>query len=148
MPTIRASVLEDAALLAPFLRPIDAEECLTGSHSPLEALELGINTSDKCWTVVDPDGTILAVFGVRTVQAGLASAWLLMREEFFKYRRRFVRESFDFIKEMKAVQPVLFNYIDVRNTKSLKWLQSLGFTATHLEPEYGKNKLPYYLIVS
>ncbi len=148
MPTIRASVLEDATLLAPFLRPIDAEECLNGSHSPLEALEIGINTSDKCWTVVDPDGTILAVFGVKTVQEGFASAWLLTREEFFKYRRRFVKESHDFIKEMKAVQPTLFNYIDIRNTKSLKWLQSLGFTATHLEPEYGLNKLPYYLIVS
>ena len=39
---------------------------------------------------------------------------------------------------------ILFNYIDKRNTISIRWLKMLGFKFTNLITEYGYQQKPFY----
>ena len=148
MAYVRKALLGDAFILAPKLRPIDVQECLAVFSTPLEALSSAIQNSKASWTIVEDDGTVIGSFGVSESSVKFVGyAWLLASEELHKHSKRFLKQSRAFVAEMKQHYPVLINYVDVRNTKSLLWLKWLGFTIDTKPIEYGLLKLPHFKFV-
>jgi len=41
----------------------------------------------------------------------------------------------------------LYNFVDKRNTKALRWLKFIGFNIIEEIPEYGYSKIPFYLVL-
>ena len=61
-----------------------------------------------------------------------------------KYKLEFYKLSIEYLNTFMDSYNVLFNYVDQRNTQSIRWLKSLGFQFTKLVPEYGYERKPFY----
>jgi hypothetical protein len=59
----------------------------------------------------------------------------------------FLRQSRIELKKLQKLYPVLFNYIDARNTVHLKWLLYMGFTVIQKHEVFGYSGLPFYEFV-
>ena len=117
--------------LAPRLRPEDIVEITVASPELEleEILNLCVDTSTDTYAVVDDDDGCVALFGVRDMDEDSGIPWFLSCELFFsKYKRRFIKEGPEYLKKLFGSKKHLYNYVSKDNTRSQKWLQSLGFT--------------------
>lgn len=144
MATVRDSIQEDCYEVAKRMRNQDREEVWASNHlSPIEAAMFSFKHSTSCLTV-ERKGFAVAMFGI--VPANLlgcsASIWLLTTDGILGIDKAFVRRSRYFIDYFLNFYPLLYNYADVRNTVSMKWLTYLGCTWGETVP-YGMDKLPF-----
>ena len=117
--------------LAPRLRPEDIVEITVASPNLEleEILNLCVETSTDTYAVVDEEDGCVAIFGVRDMDEDSGIPWFLSCELFFsKYRRRFIKEGPEYLKKLFGSKKHLYNYVSKDNTRSQKWLTSLGFT--------------------
>ena len=117
--------------LAPRLRPEDIIEItVTSPDLELEEiLNLCVDTSTDTYAVVDDDDGCVALFGVRDMDEDSGIPWFLSCELFFsKYKKRFIKEGPEYLKKLFGSKKHLYNYVSQDNTRSQRWLQSLGFT--------------------
>lgn len=117
--------------LAPRLRPEDIIEITVASPELEleEILNLCVETSTDSYAVVDEDDGCVAIFGVRDMDEDSGIPWFLSCELFFtKYKKRFIKEGPEFLKKLFGSKKHLYNYVSQDNTRSQRWLQSLGFT--------------------
>lgn len=116
--------------IADNLRKADLDEIkAAGNSSARECLANGLNVSSKCWVALIDDEPA-CVFGVAPISilGGVGAPWLLGTDKLFKVRRRFLTDSRIYFKEMLKLYPVLQNYVDARNSMSIRWLKWLGFS--------------------
>ena len=117
--------------LAPRLRPEDITEITVASPelNLEEILNLCVESSTDTYAVVDKDDGCVAIFGVRDMDEDSGIPWFLSCELFFsKYKRRFIKEGPEYLKKLFGSKKHLYNYVSKDNTRSQRWLQSLGFT--------------------
>ena len=117
--------------LAPRLRPQDIIEITVASPELEleEILNLCVETSTDSYAVVDEDDGCVAIFGVRDMDKDSGIPWFLSCDLFFtKYKKRFIKEGPEFLKKLFGSKKHLYNYVSQDNTRSQRWLQSLGFT--------------------
>jgi hypothetical protein len=117
--------------LAPRLRPEDIVEITVASPELEleEILNLCVETSTDSYAVVDEDDGCVAIFGVRDMDKDSGIPWFLSCDLFFtKYKKRFIKEGPEFLKKLFGSKKHLYNYVSQDNTRSQRWLQSLGFT--------------------
>ena len=117
--------------LAPRLRPEDILEItVTSPDLELEEiLNLCVESSTDSYAVVDEEDGCVAIFGVRDMDEDSGIPWFLSCELFFtKYKKRFIKEGPEFLKKLFGSKNHLYNYVSQDNTRSQRWLQSLGFT--------------------
>ena len=117
--------------LAPRLRPEDIVEITVASPDLEleEILNLCVDTSTDSYAVVDEEDGCVAIFGVRDMDEDSGIPWFLSCELFFsKYKRRFIKEGPEYLKKLFGSKKHLYNYVSQDNTRSQRWLQSLGFT--------------------
>ena len=117
--------------LAPRLRPEDIVEITVASPNLEleEILNLCVESSTDSYAVVDEEDGCVAVFGVRDMDEDSGIPWFLSCDLFFtKYKKRFIKEGPEFLKKLFGSKKHLYNYVSKDNTRSQKWLQSLGFT--------------------
>ena len=117
--------------LAPRLRPEDIVEITVASPELEleEILNLCVDTSTNSYAVVDEEDGCVAIFGVRDMDEDSGIPWFLSCELFFsKYKRRFIKEGPEYLKKLFGSKKHLYNYVSQDNTRSQRWLQSLGFT--------------------
>ena len=134
--TVRPAIIEDAAAIARNIRECDRLELLASTRlSPEKAIKTSIELSAACWTA-EKDGVPIAVFGVCAIDmlAGVGSPWLLASKDCDSVIVPFVKLTRVYIPVMLKLFPVLENMVDVRNTKSIRWLKRLGFTFYAPEP--------------
>lgn len=125
---VRTSVKEDIDGLKDRLRFEDVQEIKAShNHTPEEALYISLSQSMVCLTV-ENDGLPVAMFGINpeSVWKNEAIVWLLSSPEFHKLRIRFLKHSRRFIKVFLEYYPLLYNFVDCRNTPSIKWLKFCG----------------------
>ena len=67
--------------------------------------------------------------------------------DLFKHTKQFMKECPYWISQMGNGYEYLYNWIDRRNWKSMKWLQFLGFEPKDEMKQYGVGKLPFLLMV-
>ena len=82
----------DAPMLYEDLREEDMMECIGLMHHPRDAVALSFQTSSKCYSVKTTEDGLLACFGVAP-REGFGVAWLLGTRNFYKIKKKFVKES-------------------------------------------------------
>lgn len=143
---IRPAQTGDAEWFAPRLRLADIEELRAASGPDILAtLRRSILFSENAAFVAESEtlGPI-ALFGfARTsMLTDTAVPWcvgtvgLLRRgKALSKFGRKYCRRTLDAF-------PILENYVDVRNTAAIRWLQTIGFTFERPAP-FGDGGLPF-----
>lgn len=150
MEYVRAYQIGDADYLAPRLRERDrAEVAAASGRDPLSALMYSAEHSDLLCTVVDAGGRPVGMFGASAVDDDSASVWLLGSDALVQppLRREFLREGGRFLDHLHAFRPLLFNYVDARNTVHIRWLKWVGFTFIKLHQHYGVEQRPFWEFV-
>lgn len=126
---MRAVEPGDAENLAHRLRLDDINEISAASNlTPLQALEHGASHSMLSWTATIDD-EIICMLGVTPVSmlCGIGCPWLLGSDLIDKHAGAFIKTSATYIPRMLEVFPHLFNLVDARNKKSIRWLKRAGF---------------------
>jgi|TARA_B110000305_G_scaffold190935_1_gene213449 hypothetical protein len=148
---VRPAILKDALELAPKIRKGDREEIqASGNISPLKALVVPF-TQDraKIYSVIGTESEgVIGMFGVAScADPEYGVAWMLSSEKLFKHTKQFIKECPQWIEEMGKGYKYLYNFVDKRNWKSLKWLQYLGFEPSTEIKDYGYGKIPFLLMM-
>lgn len=131
MPYLRPATVADALDLSLNLRLEDEAEVRTVTgDEPVRSLIHGVKHSDMPVAILDNNDSVLALFGVVPVleKPKTGTVWLLAAPGILKYKRRFARESRQWLEAIQAQYDVLCNLVDERNTVHLRWLQWCGFT--------------------
>ena len=147
--SVRESMLEDAARMAPNLRTADLRElqaCCGPDVSPQEVLEAGIKTSKDPRTL-EVDGEPAAIFGVvdaKEEEPSVCIVWLLGTNKIKDVRSYFLRNCKDVLENIGEPYEVLTNFVDARNTVHVKWLRWMGFTLFREVEDYGAESRTFY----
>ena len=129
---VRPPRLGDVEALAATMRAADREE-LVAAHgwTPLWALMRGLEDSTEVWTVV-ADGKVAAMYGV--VELGQYDygerwgiGWLLTSDLVETHKRAFWRACKLHVADLFTRWDGLYNAIDCRHEKAIRWAKRLGF---------------------
>ena len=139
---VRRAFPSDADMLANKLRKSDTNE-VWASHNftPWDAIYSGISNSILSLTITNK-GSVVGCFGINaeSMLGKKAIIWFLSSDELDKIEYRFLRHSRRFVKMFLALYPFLFNYVDVRNKKSIRWLKYCGAKLDKPQPFGVMNK--------
>lgn len=144
------AAVSHAVELAPRLRKADIDELKASTGGdPLELLvEAVLYPGALSRAFLDPaDGSVAGMFGVAPVDEKAGSVWLVSTYAVERYPLRFLRRCKRFLPKLHAYRPLLFNYVDARNTVHLTWLKWLGFSFVALHEHFGVERRPFYEIV-
>lgn len=148
MIEVHQTVPKDVDSLAPRLRQADIDEIRAASGlDPETALTLSRQVSSMCFTVFG-DGKQIAMFGVRPEEnPSIGRIWMLGSEEIHDHRFGFLRRSKSWVDFLQDRYPILYNYIDARNSVHIRWLHWLGFSFINEEHNYGFEQRLFYQFV-
>lgn len=127
---VRTACLEDAYYIASNLRNADRQEieaCYGERGKELYALQRGIEESEICLTISEPQGTPAALLGVVCPSNNWGRVWLLGTNGIEAWSLRFLRHTKEWLERLNFIYPVLYNAVDTRNTLHVKWLKWCGF---------------------
>lgn len=129
-PTESLEYTEDDILrVARKMRSSDRREIMA-SHGaePEYALRQSLAVSTMAWVIRWEDRAI-GFFGVGATSAlsDHGVPWMLATDELDRVGREFLRQSRRCIKKMLERHSFLENWIDVRNTTSIRWAEWCGF---------------------
>lgn len=135
--------------LAENLRPADLDEiAATSEHDPLMSLVMSTILSDMAW-VITSDGRPIAIFGCSPYDQppGEALVWMMGSPEMDARPNAIaiLRNTVPYLRAMHTAYPRLWNHIDARNAKSMRWLAWSGFTVVSEHPGFGRNGELFYL---
>jgi len=151
MAYVRQAIRADVAHLAPKVRKADREEVKASDNISIgEALLAPFKYKHAItFSVIGTEEEhVIAMFGsVPSPEEGYGVAWLLSSDELFNYKKEFIKQCPKWVKELGTPYKAVFNFVDVRNTKTLKWLKYLGFKQMETVENYGHAKRPFVLIV-
>lgn len=123
-----------------------AEVMACSGNTPEQAIRESIQLSEVS-IVYYQDGRPEAIFGVSPFAVGVASPWLLATEEVRKKPREFLHASKYWIASFDDQYGTLFNLVDARHKRAIKWLRYLGFEEVKTHPEYGVARIPFIEMV-
>lgn len=116
----------DGEYIADHIREMDRFECeAVGYANPLEAINEGVEKSDRAWTFCY-GGVPLCVFGDVPDSAGGAVIWELGTDEIRHHKRAFMEKSKLTIGAMLNKYEYLTNVVCMDNRASVRWLKWLG----------------------
>lgn len=120
--------------IAKRMRQADRDEVSAMSdRTPGEALAYSLRKSACAWTgIIDGRPEVMFGVGDLNILAGVGAPWLLGTDAVEVHAREFLRLSVDFRDQLLRRYPIMRNFVDDRNTISIRWLKWLG--ATVLEP--------------
>ena len=142
----RLATPEDVELLIENLREADRQELIASDGDPAEAIRRSVRES--AWAVaIWLDGGFAAITGVAPIDGLLgsrASPWMLGTPHVDRYPSALVRVGRQYCDVMLQQYPHLLNFVDTRNTRSIRWLRRLGFTI-HPAHVFGGRTHPFHL---
>lgn len=136
----------DIGHIAKHLRAADKQE-LRAVHGAVvsfsDLLSRAVLLSSHVWVATDEEPVCL--FGVAPVSllGGVGSPWMLGTERTFEHPRTLVSAGQQYLRVMQSHYAELFNYVDARNDRSIRWLKHLGFAFSPARP-YGVQGLPFH----
>lgn len=144
--TVRPPRSTDFPYLADHLRAADRAEVLAacGQVNVLETLVRCAARSSHAWVWAEGE-TPVAIFGVTPISllGGVGSPWLLGTDAVFDHPRALMADSRRYLSLVRETYPILYNYVDARNARSIRYLRRLGFTL-HEPAPYGALGLPFH----
>lgn len=136
---------EHVAQVAERMRQEDIDEVWAASHqTPFEGLARSVLVSrDTSAGLVN--GRAVCMFGVASLMllSDAGYPWLLGTTELPRHARKFLRESVGALAKMKRDYAVLSNFVDARNTLSIRWLRWLGFEIKEPIP-FGPDRMLFH----
>ena len=144
MDNARISTMDDVYHIAANMRKDDRNEVFaSGGMSPLKAMKKSFEYTEDCATFL-VNGKPAAMFGLK--HTGLITRtgipWLLGTDDIQK-------DVYGFLKLSKVLYnygisrcDYMYNFVDVRNTESQKWLKWMGFDVEEAQP-YGLFGMPF-----
>ena len=149
--TWRKSILSDVVELAANMRQEDKEEVLAYSgSSPQEALFYCFFNSKPCMTMVGRKGNLMGMYGVVPCSPKVGRIWMLGHKTMindYKDVRDFLKYSPIELQKFHCNYPLLYNYVDERNTTHIKWIKWMGFSIIKKHATFGAAGLPFYEFV-
>jgi len=136
-----------AHAMAPHMRKKDAAEVWAAyHHCPKEALVRSLRASTSAWTVL-VDGTPVMMFGVGSFNLldCQGHPWLLATDKIRNLGTRIIRGTRKYLDIMLEMYPELVNYVDARQTSTLRWLRWCGFSI-HEAQDFGAEGLPFHKV--
>ena len=148
---VRPAKLADSLELAPKIRKGDRQEIMASDGaSPLEALVIPFTQKNaKIYSIIGTQSEgVIGMFGsTPSKEKGYGVVWLLSSEDLFKHTKQFIQECPKWINDMSKGYEYVYNFVDERNWKSLKWLQFLGFEPKRKIGDFGIGKMPFLLMM-
>lgn len=144
MPVTKAHV----ASVASRMRACDRREIWASSRSaPLASLRRGVSSSVMTYTGL-VEGRPVCILGVApaSLLSGVGTPWMLATAGLERAARPMLRLSLPIVEVMNETFPVLVNFVDARNVKTVRWLEWLGFTVDPAAP-HGAEGLPFHRFV-
>jgi hypothetical protein len=141
---VRQSTQDDVEYLCDNLRPEDREEVLASHGSTREALQIGFDESEECWTITVKDtGEIAGIYGLAKYDDDVAVPWLLTTPAIKKVWLPFLRGSRKWVEEANQKYPLLTNAVDADYTVAINWLRFVGFTFIKKHEKWGVGNKPF-----
>ena len=132
--------------LAPFLKEADKQEIQAASgHPPLTALLESLVLSEESYAILKR-GEVIGLFGLASKE-GIGIPWFLSSSAIKSDPKFITMLALKALSAFHKSYPLLMNFCDARNTKTLKWLAWCGFKFTALIPDYGVEKRPFYQFI-
>jgi hypothetical protein len=127
--------------IASNLRPEDRDEIEAMSGlDPLVSLTASVMASDMCWVIFEND-TPITVFGCGpSGHPDSGIVWMMGTPRMDEVSMRLGRISLYCLQLMHSKYACLWNYIDARNGKSMRWLDWCGFELLEAHPKFGREK--------
>lgn len=141
---VRGSVISDAFNLAPNVRKSDKEEIWKSHHKIPETALIDGYTKSLITLTVERYEVPVAMFGINPLSLinDKAVIWLLASDDIYKIKYEFLKQCRKFIRLFLDIYPLLFNWVDVENKTTLKWLKFCGCKLGPVLP-YGTEKAPF-----
>lgn len=143
---VRAPRRADIAELVATLRPLDRQE-LEASHGGdlHDAVRHALAVSPHRWAM-EVDGALALLGGVAPVSlvGGIGSPWLLGTTVLDRRGGVLTRVCLGYRDLALGLYPALVNYVDARNTTSIRWLKRLGFSVADQPVPYGPRGTLFY----
>lgn len=138
-----SAVFEAISYLSKNLRKSDVEEIEASSGmNPEDALKESIAASTHCWLVFDRESNPAAIFGAAPYPLqGVGVVWMVGTDKVQTEAFGIARRTRPYVELMLQDYPMLWNYIDARNTVSKRWLKWAGFRLLRDHPEHGPKGL-------
>lgn len=135
----------DIAVLVRNMREHDKMEVNAATHMGLRnAVQTSVimSTYSKTGLV---NGELVCMWGVCPISllSGSGSPWMLGTDLITEKQRIFLRRSKPWLDDIRKDYKYLENFVDARNTMSIKWLKWLGFEMDEAEP-YGVHGEPFH----
>jgi hypothetical protein len=135
----------DVAVLVRNMREHDIQEVNAATHMGLRnAVQTSVimSTYSKTGLVNDE---LVCMWGVCPISllSGSGSPWMLGTDLITEKQRIFLRRSKPWLDDIRKDYRYLENFVDARNTMSIKWLKWLGFEMDEAEP-YGIHGEPFH----
>lgn len=145
MLEISLATLAGVREVARNLRPSDlAEAKATVGERYEDAVVSSYQNSTLCWMVLE-DGKPFGVFGVTPSghDRGVGCPWMMATPVIAKYSKELLKLTPWYVHIMNSMYPTLYNYVDVRNHSSIRWLKWGGFQFGETIPDFGESKVPF-----
>jgi hypothetical protein len=134
------------ASIVGYLRAADVDEIWASTGlSPAFSVAYSISHSPYARAVL-VDRNPEVVFGVGeavTPHGKIGVPWLVATDEIERHPVRFYRTSKTLMAGIREKYSCLVNWVDARNTLSIRWLKWLGFTIGEPEP-WGVSGMPFH----
>lgn len=132
--------------IADSMRKEDRDEVWASHHhTPMHALRVSVGISSKVFTACDSLG-VFAMFGVApygSLFSDTGVPWMLGTDRVRRNAIEVMRHTASYIEDLQEGFSKLVNWVDARNTISIRWLRHFGFTIEEPEP-YGMEGLPFH----
>lgn len=143
--TIVPATLELIEAMEPHVRQADIEELrAAGGNTPGEAMREGLRMSMEAWIGL-VDGEPICCFGVNAVSLLGRSGvpWMIGTDRIDRHAAGFLRRCRPVVQGWSESFDLLWNYVDARNTRAIRWLRWLGFEILPAQA-YGLLGLPFH----
>lgn len=124
----------------------DRQELRSATGQPtLDTLMLSREVSHECYVALI-DGYAVAIFGCAMGDwdaATYAHPWAIFTNRCRSHPREIMRVAREFVNRWSRWYPYLTNLVDARNTRAIRWLESLGFEMRESTTEYATDESPF-----
>jgi hypothetical protein len=142
---VRPATKQDAAYIARHLRYDDLEEILVGKEiTPSQILKEAWEASRFSYVYTLPSGKPICIWGVVPTDHG-ACIWMLGTDDLDFAKTDLLRISKWFVAESLERYGALYNWVDQRNTKSIRYLTWLGFIFGEPVDHAGYPFIPFWM---
>lgn len=142
---MRPATWADVEAILPRVRQADVEELWASAlATPEECLRLGLERSPEAWVGL-ADETPLCIFGVSSmaILGAEGAPWMVGTDDIDLHAKGFLKACRGALARMFEPYESLYNFVDARNARAIRWLKWLGFEIAEARP-MGPLGLPFH----